>query len=74
MQPTLTTLLADTAFKVGGDLGPSFSTLLRDDLFKDLILCICPWGTNHITSITKFEIAFVALNLRFLQELADAVP
>ena len=74
MQPALTTLLADTAFEESSDLGPSFGTHLRDDLWQDLIFTLWPRGTNHLTSITKFEIAFVALDLRFLHELADAVP
>ena len=74
MVPAFTTLLTDTAREEHGNFSPVFGAIGKDGAREKLILFLGPGGANHVTPVTQFEVAFVALDLGLAKILADATP
>lgn len=53
--PSLTTLLADTAGKALGDIGPIFGALLGDNSGQDLVLVLGPSTLRKVAAVVQLE-------------------
>ncbi len=74
MVPALSTLLANTAGKVLGYFCPVFGSISEHNLAQKVVFCFWPGCADHVASIAQLKEAFVALNFRLADQLADSTP
>ena len=73
--PSLSALLANSAWQALGNVGPIVSAIANDDLSQNSVLFLGPAALGKMLAIVKFKPTCVALDLRLaLELLADSIP
>ena len=73
--PSLSALLANSAWQALGNVSPIVSTIADDDLGQNPVLFLGPATLGKMLAIVKFEPTCVTLDLGLaLELLADSVP
>ena len=72
--PSFTTLLANSARQYLSNLCPVFGAVVCHNFCQELIFFFGPGCTDHVITICEFQVALVAFDLGFAEQLAQTIP